>query len=62
MPLQIHAKSVPVTPLNKCGGDISIIIVLPMCHCLEKYEGGIMKYRIVPAGHRNLNFCGENLL
>ena len=45
MLLQIHAILVPVTPLNKlCRGDLSVIIVLLICHCLKKYRDGIMKY------------------
>ena len=60
--LQIHAKSVPVIPMNTCWGDISIIIVLHMCHCFEKCGDGIMKYRIPPADQGYLNICGENLL
>ena len=60
--LQIHAKSVPVIPMNTRWGDISIMIVLHICHCFKKCGGSIMKYRIPPADQGNLNICVENLL
>lgn len=60
--LQIHAKSVPVIPMNTRWGDISIMIVLHICHCLKKCGVSIMKYRIPPADQGNLSICAENLL